>query len=92
MVKAFGSELNHSLAHLSLSPFILQELHSDEIKLAGLQVPPGLDPSTGAAIKESVKEAFVFGFRIVMFACAGLSLASATVAGLTIRNDPAVPK
>ena len=92
MVKAFGSELNHSLAYLSLSPAILQELQSDEIKLAGLQVPPCLDPSTGAAIKESVKEAFVFGFRIVMFACTGLSLASAIVAWLTIRNDPAVAK
>ncbi|MFZ0278254.1 MAG: MFS transporter [Candidatus Sulfotelmatobacter sp.] len=92
MVKAFGSELNSSLAHLSLSPAVLREIHSDEIKLAGLQVPPGLDPSTGAAINESVKEAFVFGFRIVMLACAGLSLASAATAWLTIRNDHDRPK
>jgi EmrB/QacA subfamily drug resistance transporter len=84
MVRAFGAELNHSLAHLSLSPAILQELHADEIKLAGLQVPHGLNPSTSTAIGESVKEAFVFGFRIVMLACAGLSLASAAVAWLTI--------
>jgi hypothetical protein len=88
MVKAFSCELNRSLAQLSLSPAILRELHSDEIKLAGLQVPLGLNPSTSAAIKESVKEAFVFGFRIVMLACAGLSLASAMVAWLTIRNHP----
>ncbi len=88
MVKAFGSELNRSLAHLSLSPAILQALHSDELKLAGLQVPPGLNPSTGAAIKESVNEAFIFGFRIVIWACAGLSLASAIVAWLTIPKDP----
>ncbi len=88
MVKAFGYELNRSLAQLSLSPAILRELHSEEIKLAGLQVPLGLNPSTSAAIEESVKEAFVFGFRIVMLACAGLSLASAMVAWLTIRNHP----
>src|SRR5271155_752428 len=88
MVKAFGSQLNRSLAHLSLSPAVLRELHSDEIKLAGLQVPLGLNPSTGAAIKESVNEAFVFGFRIVMLACAGLSLASAATAWLAIRNGP----
>lgn len=84
MVKAFGSQLNHSLAHLSLSPAVLQELHANEIKLAGLQVPLGLNPSTSTAIRESAKEAFVFGFRIVMLACAGLSLASAAVAWLTI--------
>jgi EmrB/QacA subfamily drug resistance transporter len=87
MVKAFGSQLNHSLAHLSLSPAILVELHADEIKLAGLQVPGGLNPSTGTAIRESVKEAFVSGFRIVMLACAGLSLASAAVAWLTIQKN-----
>jgi EmrB/QacA subfamily drug resistance transporter len=88
MVKVFGSRLNHSLARLSLSPAILQELHGDEIKLAGLQVPLGLNPSTAIAIKESVKEAFVFGFRIVILICTGLSLASAAVAWLMIRKDP----
>ncbi len=92
MVKSFGFQLNRSLADLSLSPAILQELHSDEIKLAGLQIPLGLNPTTGATIKESVKDAFVFGFRIVALACAGLSLASAIVAWLTIRSDPGRPK
>jgi MFS family permease len=88
MVKAFGSQLNHSLAHLSLSPATLVELHADEIKLAGLQVPLGLDVRTSTAVRESVKESFVFGFRTVMLACAGLSLASAAVAWLMIRNRP----
>jgi EmrB/QacA subfamily drug resistance transporter len=88
MFKAFGSQLNHSLAQLSVSAAVLQELRSDEIKLAGLQVPLGLSPSISAAIRESVKEAFAFGFRIVMFACAGLCLASSAVAWLTIENDP----
>lgn len=88
MFKAFGSQLNQSLAHLSLPAAVLQELHADEIKLAALQVPLGLSPGTIAAIRESVKEAFVFGFRIVMLACAGLSLASSAVAWLTIENDP----
>jgi EmrB/QacA subfamily drug resistance transporter len=88
MVKSFGSQLNHSLARLSLSPAVLRELHAEEIKLAGLQVPLGLDSATSTAIKEYVKGAFVFGFRIVMLACAGLSVASAAVSWLTIRKDP----
>jgi predicted MFS family arabinose efflux permease len=87
MVKAFGARLNYSLAHFLLPPAILQELQGDEIKLAGLQVPAGLDPSTKTAIKESIGEAFVFGFRIVMVICAGLSLASAAVAWLMIPKD-----
>jgi EmrB/QacA subfamily drug resistance transporter len=88
MVKAFASHLDHSLANLPLSPAARQELQADEIKLAGLQVPDGLNPGTSAAIRNFVQQSFVFGFRIVMLACAGLSLASAAVASLTIRKDP----
>jgi EmrB/QacA subfamily drug resistance transporter len=84
MVKAFSSRLNYSLAHLVLPPAVLQELQSNEIELAGLHVPAGLNPSTNTAINESIGEAFVFGFRIVMLACAGLSLGSAAVAWLMI--------
>ena len=87
MVKAFGCRLNYSLAHLSLPPAILQELQADEVKLAGLQAPAGLDPTIETTITESIGEAFVFGFRIVMLICAGLSLASAAVAWLMIPKD-----
>jgi hypothetical protein len=39
--------------------------------LAGLQVPAGLDLGTRAAIQESIREAFVSGFRAVIVAGAG---------------------
>jgi hypothetical protein len=78
-VKAFGFRLDNALAHLPLPPGVLQELHADEIKLAGLQVPADLNPGMKIAIKEAIGEAFVFGFRIVMLICAGLSVAGAAV-------------
>jgi EmrB/QacA subfamily drug resistance transporter len=84
MVKAFGVALNHRLAALSLPPSVLKALQADEVKLAGLQPPAGLTPAVSAAIKESIGAAFVFGYRIVMFICAGLSLASAVGAWLII--------
>jgi EmrB/QacA subfamily drug resistance transporter len=87
MVEAFGSRLNDSLAHFLLPHNILQEIQADEIKLAGLQVPAEVNLTMKTAIKESVAEAFVFGFRIVMLICAGLSLASAVVARLMIPTD-----
>jgi MFS family permease len=86
MVMAFSSRLHDSLSRLSLRPAVLRELQANEIKLAGLQAPAGLDPGTASAIQQSVGEAFVFGFRIVMLICAGLSLASATVAWMTIAE------
>jgi EmrB/QacA subfamily drug resistance transporter len=87
MVVAFSFRLDRSLSGLSLPAAVRQELQANEIKLAGLQVPAGLDPATNAAIKGSVKGAFVFGFRIVILICAGLSLSSAAVAWLMIPKE-----
>ncbi len=86
MVDAFGSRLNHVLHRLSLPPDILHAVQSEERKLAGMQVPDGLDPATAAAIRETIRGAFVFGFRIVMLICAGLSVASAAVAQRMLPN------
>ena len=87
MVKAFGFRFEQSIIGLSLSPNVLEELRANEIKLAGLPVPAGLDPTTTAKIREAVNESFVYGFRIVMWICAVLSVASAAVAGLMIPQD-----
>jgi EmrB/QacA subfamily drug resistance transporter len=86
MVASFRARLNNSLAHLALPPGIVQQLQANTSKLAGLQVSAGVDDPTKAAIRESIREAFVFGFRIVMLMCAGLSLASAGIAWLMIQS------
>jgi EmrB/QacA subfamily drug resistance transporter len=86
MVEAFASHLNNHLAHLSLPAGILLDVQSNETKLAGLTMPAGLSPTANAAIKEAIDEAFVFGFRIVVLICAGLSVASSAVAWLMIRK------
>lgn len=90
MVKTFDSRLNDSLAHLLLPPGVLRELQANEIKLGGLQVPASLSSTTKTSIDELIRQAFVFGFRIIMLICAGLSLGSAAVAWLSIRKvlDP----
>jgi len=88
MVKAFGHRLDQGLAHLLMGTETLLEVHSAEIKLAGMPVPTGLAPGTAAAIKESIRLAFVFGFRIIMLICAGLSLTSSLVAWQIIPSAP----
>jgi hypothetical protein len=80
MVKAFSEQLNRELANRSVPTGAIAEIRSNETKLAGLQAPAGIDDITKAAIRDSVAHAFVYGFRIVMIICAGLSLASAAVA------------
>ena len=84
IVKAFSSHLNQSLANLTIPPSILQAIQSNEIKLAGLPLPAGLNGSMATEIRSSISQAFVFGFRIVMLICAGLSIISAAIASLMI--------
>jgi EmrB/QacA subfamily drug resistance transporter len=84
MVKLFSSNLNRTLAGALLPPGILQYVRSNEIKLAGLELPSGLDADTAALIRMAIARAFVFGFRTVMLICAGLCLASAAVSTLLI--------
>lgn len=79
MVSAFTSRLERGLTGLGLPASTLRELRMQEIKLAGLQVPAGIDASTTAAIRRLVGGAFVFGFRIIMLICAGLSVASTMI-------------
>ena len=70
MVRAFGSHLDHSLARIALSANVRTEIASNRLKLAGVQVPEGLDSETQVAVSQSIENAFVFGFRIVMWICA----------------------
>ena len=81
------SRLNDSLSHISLPPDVRQGLQAEEIKLADLQVPDALSAGAKAAVKEAVGGAFLFGFRIVIWICVLLSLASAAVAWLMIPQD-----
>jgi MFS family permease len=77
MVHSFSTHLDRSLSRLPLSPEQMQQMKSSYVKLAALDIPPGLDPDTSSEIKASVNRAFVYGFRLIMLICAGLSILSA---------------
>jgi len=66
----------------------MRTIQSDEIKLAALPVPAGIDPSMATAIQTSIERAFVFAFRLIMLVCAGLSVLSAAFAWRMIANRP----
>jgi EmrB/QacA subfamily drug resistance transporter len=87
MVKAFSFRLNESLDHFLFPLKVAQELHANQNKLAGMQAPAALDAGMKGAIDGAIAKAFVFGFRIIMLICAGLSLISAGIAWEMIPKD-----
>jgi MFS family permease len=93
MTSAF--RLDRSLATLAIPAPALREIQSNEIRLAALKIPQGIDAQTATAIEASVKQAFVFGFRLVMLTCAILATAGAGFAWRMIRvpsrHDPPRP-
>jgi predicted MFS family arabinose efflux permease len=89
MVSMFSLSLKHRLA--SLSPDILQEIQANEIRLAGLQPPSGLDASTSTAVQTAISQAFILGFRVVMLICTALSVSSSAAAWLVIPPTSTSP-
>jgi len=86
MVNAFSHEMNRSLMQLNFPPDLAHSLRSNEIRLAALAIPPGLDSSTGVALRMSIERAFVFGFRLIMLICATLAATSAAIAWRNIAG------
>ena len=85
MLAAFSSNLNRSLTRLSLPQPAAQMIQRDEIKLAAVPIPDGLDSETRTKVKASIDNAFVFGFRVVILICAGLAVISAVFARILIE-------
>jgi EmrB/QacA subfamily drug resistance transporter len=87
MTGAFSIRLNRGLGEMALPAQVQQNLEANEIRLAAMEVPAGVDGQTAAAIRSLIDGAFVSGFRLVMVVCAGLSLGSAAAAWGSITGN-----
>jgi hypothetical protein len=86
MVKIFATHLDRRLPSFSLTPQSAREIRSKEIELAGMELPKNLDANTSAAVRNAVSQAFLAGFRIVLFSCAGMAMGSAGAAWVLVRK------
>jgi len=84
MVASFSNHLSHRLDALALPNDVRAELQVNEIKMAALMPPDGIDPQAAAAIRESIVASFVSSFRLMMWICSALALISAAVAARMI--------
>lgn len=94
-IAVFGVVVLHIFSNqlqLRLNEFVSDErlknsILEQSVKLAGLEVPKTLDPSTQQTIKQAVSGAFVSAFRLIMAVSAALSLASAISAWLLVGRS-----
>jgi EmrB/QacA subfamily drug resistance transporter len=86
MLHAFNRELDRHSAQLNIAPEAQHFIDEQRIQLAGVELPSSIDEETRAALRQAINESFVFGFRLVMAAAAGLALASALSAFMMIEG------
>lgn len=88
ITSAFNNSLDAHLAHLSLSPGVRHMVDAQRVKLAGIQLPAGINSQLHAALKRAVGESYVSGFRLSALICAGLALAGAFCGWVMIKEKP----
>jgi EmrB/QacA subfamily drug resistance transporter len=84
MIAAFRSSLEYRLIRLDLATAVVHQIESNAVQLAGLDTPANLGAESSALVRAAIGRSFVFGFRLIMFICAGLAVASASIASRMI--------
>ncbi len=84
MAHVFNATLSDHLLHMQASPELTLATWRQRQNLAGIVLPAGTDHAVVAAIRHVIGEAFIAGFRSVMWLCTALALLSALGAWLLI--------
>jgi EmrB/QacA subfamily drug resistance transporter len=86
MVGVFSGTLDKRINSLLLAPETREQVISQRSKFVEIEMPKGLDDNGQAAIRLSIRESFVDGFRVVTMIAAGLAVLSAFFAWLLIPS------
>jgi EmrB/QacA subfamily drug resistance transporter len=89
MANTFAPALERRLAGLEVPPAAQTAVREQAQKLGAITLPAGLDDKAAAAARRAVGDAFVAGFRAVMWSSAALAVLSALAAWLLIEGNPA---
>ena len=88
MLRTFQANLDERLAAIGTPAEAQQLILGQVAKLAAIALPPDLDAAARQALQRAIDEAFVGGFRVVIYICVALALASALSAWLLVEPEP----
>jgi MFS family permease len=80
----FNRTLDQRLERLALPPAVRMEIDAQRPRLAAAEI-------SDSAGRRAIDEAFVAGFRMVLWVAVGLALASSLSAAWLIRTEPKLP-
>ena len=89
IVTSFSRQLEGTLGTLNLPQNVAQTLQSETIKLAGMDIPPGIDTRLAQSIRALIDQSFISSFRLTMLICSVLAILSSTTAWLMIESSKA---
>jgi EmrB/QacA subfamily drug resistance transporter len=84
MLLTFNNSLDARLGSLDLPAPARQALAAERGDLANTKIPAGLSPELSRAVENSIDQAFLGGFRVIMYIATVLALLSALIAWFTI--------
>lgn len=87
MLSVFSSALQTRMQTMDVAPDARQEVMAQRTDLANIQAPSSMAEAQRAQVERAVNEAFVDGFRVVLYIMTALALGSALIAGLTIKPE-----
>ena len=87
MLQTFSETLARRMNEVQFDERVKHAVYEQRVRLAGLELPPDVDPATREQLKGAVADSFVYGFRVTMYTSAALALASAASAWLFIRKS-----
>ncbi len=90
MVANFSDHLNRRLEEMAIPTHARVALQANETNLAALKPPAGIESQAADSIQFSIVVSFISAFRLMMWICAALSLASTTVAWRFIPGEAKV--
>jgi EmrB/QacA subfamily drug resistance transporter len=85
LADAFQSALDRNLNHLGVSPRVAAQVEAQRSRLAAAETDDAL-------ARQAIDEAFVAGYRIVLWVASGLAVASSLTAAIVIATRTKSPK
>jgi EmrB/QacA subfamily drug resistance transporter len=86
MVHAFNDRLDQRLEQLPLTAEQRRAVDEQRIRLAGAELPNGVDETTKTKLRLDINDSFIHGFRLVMATAIVLALASALSAFMMLES------